>query len=231
MSYPCRAPGLRIHPARGGAMLRHPARGRLHQLNATATLIVELCDGTRTIDDIVGLVQRAWTLPTPPATEVHGLIERLVGEGALVLREDPLTVDLSYQPVMRRIKPYFLELLDVLTDAKVPYWADGGTPLGAIREVTAPFWRRNARRFRLDASAGFVAHTAVRWRDAVEGRFTYPASLFAPLRTTRFYDRRIAVPRRAAAFLKGCHGEECLRRAALSAYDSDGPRITDFAPL
>ena len=312
MSYPCRAPGVHLHPAPGGAMLRHPARGLLHQLNASATVIVELCDGTRTVDEIAGLVQRAWTLPTPPVTEVGALITELVGAGALVLRESAPTVDLSYQPTMRIIKPHFLELLDVLNDAGVPYWADGGTLLGAIRhrgiipwdqdcdlgtldddvetladvirahedrfflvdpdypetfehrivqpararkpllhvmsralnfrvtdvfvfrrttDVDAPFWRTNARRFRIDPAAGFIAHTSPKWRDAIEGRFNYPASLFAPLRGVRFYDRRIVVPRRAVSFLKGCYGEDCLRRASLAPYDSDGMRITDFSPL
>jgi hypothetical protein len=98
-------------------------------------------------------------------------------------------------------------------------------------EVDAPYWRAHARRFRIDAAAGFVAHTSARWRDAHDGRFNYPSSLFAPLRAVPFYDRRIVVPRRALAYLKGCYGEECLRRASLSPYQSDGPRVTDFAPL
>jgi phosphorylcholine metabolism protein LicD len=303
---------VETHPAPGGALLRHSARRRLHRLNAAATLIVELCDGTRAVEDIAALVARAWTLPEPPVSAVTSLVQQLVGEGVLEVREEALTVDRSYQWVMERIKPHFLELLDVLNDAKVRYWADGGTLLGAIRhrgiipwdldcdlgtmeddvetfaevirahedrfflvdpsgpetfehrivrpsdartpllhvmsraldfrvtdvfvfrhmtDVEAPYWRAHARRFRIDVAAGFVAHTSAKWRDGHAGRFNYPVSLWAPLRTARFYDRRIVVPRRAVAYLQGCYGEECLRRASLSPYQSDGMRITDFSPL
>jgi hypothetical protein len=310
--YPLRAPDLAISVVPAGYVVRHPARRKLHHLNATGALALELCDGTRSVEEIAELIARAWGVSPVPVAAVADLVTRLGEDGAVLrftaAREKPRPRDVE------RLKPLFLELLDVLNDAKVRYWADGGTLLGAIRhhgiipwdydcdlgildddvdalwdslqphedafylvyaglreehrhanrirrredahcewlhlrsralEIrvtdvfifrhrtdTAPsYWVANAKRHGIDIARGFVVHENGHWREHREGRWNHPVSLWEPLRTAPFYDRRIRVPGRARTLLKGMYGDECLRRAAREAYDSDGPVITDFAPL
>ena len=46
------SPSTRISPVEGGYVAYDPASDNLHQLNPTAALIVELCDGRRTVAEI-----------------------------------------------------------------------------------------------------------------------------------------------------------------------------------
>jgi len=48
MPNPILDPAMLVSPVEGGYVAYDPASDQLHQLNPTAALIVELCDGSRT---------------------------------------------------------------------------------------------------------------------------------------------------------------------------------------
>ena len=52
-------PAILISPVEGGYVAYDPGTDKLHQLNPTAALIVELCDGSRSASDIGLLLRRS----------------------------------------------------------------------------------------------------------------------------------------------------------------------------
>ncbi|HEX4397763.1 MAG TPA: PqqD family protein [Trebonia sp.] len=61
--------------------LYQPERDRVHYLNPTANLILELCDGTLTAAQIAGLIAQTFDLAAPPDEEVNGTLAQLAAEG------------------------------------------------------------------------------------------------------------------------------------------------------
>ena len=55
MTNPTISPGILLSPVEEGYVAYDPALDRLHQLNPTAALILELCDGVRSVDEIRAL--------------------------------------------------------------------------------------------------------------------------------------------------------------------------------
>ena len=68
--YPLRAPDVAITAVPAGYVLRHLARKKLHHLNATAALTLELCDGTRSVEEIAEIVARTWGVTSAPVAAV-----------------------------------------------------------------------------------------------------------------------------------------------------------------
>ena len=66
------------------------ARDRLHFLNATAMMLLELCDGRLAASELPEFIASAYRLPSPPASEVEACLQRLLDEGLLVERSAPL---------------------------------------------------------------------------------------------------------------------------------------------
>src|SRR5262245_21617880 len=129
--YPLRAPDVSIAAVPGGYVLRDLTHKKLHHLNATAALAIELADGTRSVEEIAELIARAWNVAPAPVEAVADVLTRLGEDGAVLRftapREKPVP------PEIERLKPLFLRLLGVLGAAGVRHWADSGTLLGAIR--------------------------------------------------------------------------------------------------
>lgn len=66
---------------------RHAAKQGIY-LNGTATVIWRLCDGTRSVDEIIRALSEIYPDQTPDITsDVYDTIDRLVGLGALKLVE------------------------------------------------------------------------------------------------------------------------------------------------
>jgi len=63
-------------------MVRQPA-GRLHQLNNTASIVFELCDGRRTVAEIAGTLAGAFALSDPPLGETVACVADLRRAGVL----------------------------------------------------------------------------------------------------------------------------------------------------
>lgn len=77
------AAGLDVHEVDDGLVVYDLGTDRVHYLNPTAAVIVGLCDGTRTEDEVAALVQDAWSLAARPSREVRDCIAKLRGEGVL----------------------------------------------------------------------------------------------------------------------------------------------------
>lgn len=75
--------GLEINKVADGYIVYHPARDRVHYLNHTAVLLLELCDGKTRAGDLAGLLKTAYNLPAPPTSEVSECLATLFEEGLL----------------------------------------------------------------------------------------------------------------------------------------------------
>jgi hypothetical protein len=76
-----RADGLEVREVPDGFVVYHPARDRVHYLNHTAALVLELCTGAHTASGLAAIVQRAYDLPEPPEAEVGACVAQLRDEG------------------------------------------------------------------------------------------------------------------------------------------------------
>ncbi len=74
-------PAILISPVEGGYVAYDPGTDKLHQLNPTAALIVELCDGSRSASDIGRLL--APILPEDKSDEVERWIGQALTSGFL----------------------------------------------------------------------------------------------------------------------------------------------------
>jgi hypothetical protein len=80
---PTSAPGLEINPVADGYIVYQPDRDRIHYLNATAAVVLELCNGRNAAADLPELLQRAFDLAEPPSEAVAGCLETLAKEGLI----------------------------------------------------------------------------------------------------------------------------------------------------
>jgi hypothetical protein len=71
------AAGVEAQERDGAVTIRRRATGRAYDLNHTASLVLALCDGTRTVTDISFELARALTLRTAPIAEVSACVEQL----------------------------------------------------------------------------------------------------------------------------------------------------------
>lgn len=81
---PCRIDGLEVTPAANGFSIFDASRDRVHYLNHTAAIILELCSGENSVEDIAAYLQDAYALPEPPLAEVASYVARLSEEGLIV---------------------------------------------------------------------------------------------------------------------------------------------------
>src|SRR5438094_519329 len=88
--HPRLAPGIDLIPGDDGYIAHDPAHDRVHHLNPTASLVIELCTGELDVDAIAVLVQEAFRLTDAP---VDVVIEALAQ-----LREARLIVDAGEAP-------------------------------------------------------------------------------------------------------------------------------------
>jgi hypothetical protein len=79
------APDLRIHTVESGYVVRNVATNAVHQLNGTAALMLELCTGDATADQIVADVQQTFALSARQLPGIRQALEALINTG-LVLR-------------------------------------------------------------------------------------------------------------------------------------------------
>jgi hypothetical protein len=77
MALPCRVDGLDLHDFPDGQLVYDVATDRVHHLNPTAALILELCDGSRDDREIAGVVARAFGLDDPPMEDVRAYLEQM----------------------------------------------------------------------------------------------------------------------------------------------------------
>ena len=89
MSYVCRmdwastprqAEGIEINPVADGYIVYQPDRDRVHYLNHTAVLVLELCNGATRADAIAAALKDAYALAEPPTREVGECLAKLLEE-------------------------------------------------------------------------------------------------------------------------------------------------------
>ena len=78
---PQKSEGLEVDEVEDGFVIFQPERDRVHYLNPTASLILELCDGTLTAAQIAELVAETFDLAAPPDEEVNEALATLEAEG------------------------------------------------------------------------------------------------------------------------------------------------------
>jgi hypothetical protein len=76
--------GLEINPAADGYIVYQPARDRVHYLNHTAALVLELCNGSSDREELPILLQQAFDLAEPPVNEVERCIAEFLEEELVV---------------------------------------------------------------------------------------------------------------------------------------------------
>lgn len=75
------AEGIEISEVADGYVVYDPKKDRVHYLNQTAVLILELCTGEVSAGELPSLVQAAYDLSEPPEREVAECLRTLVEEG------------------------------------------------------------------------------------------------------------------------------------------------------
>jgi hypothetical protein len=78
---PKKSDGLEIDEVEDGFVIYQPDRDRVHYLNPTANLILELCDGSLTATQIAELIAQTFDLAAPPNQEVEEALAKLEAEG------------------------------------------------------------------------------------------------------------------------------------------------------
>jgi hypothetical protein len=68
---------LKIEQAADGFMVYAEKQNRVHYLNHTAALVLELCNGEVTVDEMVDYIKEAYDLPDAPAKEVKECLATL----------------------------------------------------------------------------------------------------------------------------------------------------------
>ncbi len=81
---PRRAEGVELQPVVDGFIVYQTERDRVHYLNATAALLLEICDGELRAAELPEILAGAFQLAEPPRSEVEDCLEKLLGEGLLV---------------------------------------------------------------------------------------------------------------------------------------------------
>src|SRR5580765_563753 len=83
---PIMNPAILLSPVENGYVAYDPVFDRLHQLNPIAALVIELCDGSRSIESIGELV--APLLPEGSGVEIDRFIDEGLRVGLLTLSAD-----------------------------------------------------------------------------------------------------------------------------------------------
>lgn len=78
---PSQAQGIEINKVADGYIIYDPERDRVHYLNHTAVLVLELCTGNVAAQEIPELLRTAYALGTPPVDEVAQCLTRFYEEG------------------------------------------------------------------------------------------------------------------------------------------------------
>ena len=83
-SNPVKSPDLEINEVTDGYIVYQPHLDRVHYLNQTAALILELCNGRNAEANLPELLRLAWDLSEPPVEEVAECLETLRKEGLII---------------------------------------------------------------------------------------------------------------------------------------------------
>jgi coenzyme PQQ synthesis protein D (PqqD) len=80
---PRRAEDIEVNRVPDGYIVYQPSHDRVHYLNHTAVLVLELCTGRVRASDMPRLLKDAYDLPEPPTDEVAACLDTLSAEGLI----------------------------------------------------------------------------------------------------------------------------------------------------
>jgi hypothetical protein len=81
---PTQVDGFQVENLDGEIVLLHPARNAIIYSNQTGALVWQLCNGERSVDEIVGILSAAYPESKAEiAVDVPQVIQSLVSSGAL----------------------------------------------------------------------------------------------------------------------------------------------------
>jgi hypothetical protein len=75
-----RAPNLEIHSVSDGYVIYQPERDRIHYLNHTSVIVLELCNGGTTAREIAAFLKDAYNLSELPTSDVEECFTKLCAE-------------------------------------------------------------------------------------------------------------------------------------------------------
>ncbi len=78
-----RIPGLEAHEAEEGMVVFDPRTDRIHHLNATAAVLFELCDGSRSLEEMGRIVTELFSLDASPLSTLEDGLDLLLREGVV----------------------------------------------------------------------------------------------------------------------------------------------------
>jgi hypothetical protein len=78
---PSMAEGLELNESEQGVVIFDPGTDRVHHLNNTAAIVLELCDGHRSAEEIAALLGSAFAMAEPPIIETRRCLGQLRQEG------------------------------------------------------------------------------------------------------------------------------------------------------
>jgi hypothetical protein len=84
--FPTQAFTLDVANAAQGLVVTDPRSARVHYLNHTAGLVLLLCNGRNSVEQIVDLMQKQFGLDEPPDDDVRDAIDEFIDEGLVTLR-------------------------------------------------------------------------------------------------------------------------------------------------
>lgn len=79
-AYPVRCEGLDIKAVTDGYIVHQAARDRIHYLNEIAALVLELCNGSVSAQDINRILSDAFDLQEHPTVLVDSCLDQFVAE-------------------------------------------------------------------------------------------------------------------------------------------------------
>jgi PqqD family protein of HPr-rel-A system len=83
---------LQINRLKDGCVVYQPEQDRVHFLNQTAAMVLELCDGHHDDQDIEAQVAEHLGLHAPDRKVSGGILQRFLAEGLIMVKAEPADV-------------------------------------------------------------------------------------------------------------------------------------------
>ncbi len=77
------ATNLEVNQAPDGYVIYQSDPDRVHFLNMSAAVVLELCDGEHSLQEIIDILQSAYDLDTPPLEDFRASVTNLISEGLI----------------------------------------------------------------------------------------------------------------------------------------------------
>jgi hypothetical protein len=80
---PVRIEPIDISPAEDGFVAYQPETDKVHYLNHSALLVLELCNGRLTTDEIASVIGKGYGLGRIPRRDITAMLDRMTAEGLI----------------------------------------------------------------------------------------------------------------------------------------------------